>query len=252
MSYTVKKLSAISGVSVRALHWYDEIGLLKPAYYAENGYRYYEEEQLLLLQQILFYRELGFPLNDIKGLLEGSDFDVVKALNSHRKALVENLASTKVLIKTIDKTLSHLRGKKMKQEELFYGFDSAKQKGYEAEISGKYGKTAEKLMAESKKNTKAWKQTDFDKFKSDGDRLNKALAAAIEDELEADSDAVQELVKEHHHMIKSFYTPTKEVYQGLGDLYCEHADFRKMYESYNPRLPEFLATAMKIFAEREL
>lgn len=65
MPYTVNKLAKLSGVSVRTLHFYDEVGLLKPAYYVENNYRYYEEEQLLLLQQILFYRELGFQLNDI-------------------------------------------------------------------------------------------------------------------------------------------------------------------------------------------
>ena len=63
MAYTVKKLAAISGVSVRTLHWYDEVGLLKPAYHGANGYRFYEEAQLLMLQQILFYRELGFELN---------------------------------------------------------------------------------------------------------------------------------------------------------------------------------------------
>ena len=75
MAYTVKELAKISGISVRTLHWYDEIGLLKPAYHGANSYRYYEEAQLLLLQQILFFRELEFNLNDIQKLLSQNDFD---------------------------------------------------------------------------------------------------------------------------------------------------------------------------------
>ena len=85
MSYTVKKLARISGVSPRTLRFYDEIGLLKPAFYGDNQYRYYEEEQLLLLQQILFYRELDLPLNDIQGIVHSNDFNKIEALQSHRK-----------------------------------------------------------------------------------------------------------------------------------------------------------------------
>lgn len=129
MSYTVNKLSKLSGISVRTLHYYDEIGLLKPAYCGENNYRYYEEEQLLLLQQILFYRELGFQLNDINRIIHSDQFDKINALESHKKILNKDLNRTKNLIKTIDKTLFYLRGEAtMNKEELYYGFDSEKQK----------------------------------------------------------------------------------------------------------------------------
>jgi DNA-binding transcriptional MerR regulator len=104
MAYTVKKLAAMSAVSVRALHFYDEVGLLKPAYLGGNGYRIYEEPQLLMLQQILFYRELGFELKQIKKILSGPGFDKIAALESHRKVLQKNLAETRKLIVTIDKT----------------------------------------------------------------------------------------------------------------------------------------------------
>src|SRR4026209_374835 len=112
MAYTVKKLAAMSGVSVRALHFYDEVGLLKPAYLGANGYRFYEEAQLLILQQILFYRELGFELTQIKTILRRPDFDKITALESHRKVLRRNVAHTRKLIQTIDKTIEHLKGKK--------------------------------------------------------------------------------------------------------------------------------------------
>ena len=90
MAYTVKKLSEISGVTVRTLHFYEEVGLLKPAYYGSNGYRYYEEKELLQLQQILFFKELGLTLKQIRKVLGESDFDQIAALHSHRKALSAN------------------------------------------------------------------------------------------------------------------------------------------------------------------
>jgi DNA-binding transcriptional MerR regulator/uncharacterized cupin superfamily protein len=123
MTYTVKQVSGMSGVSVRTLHHYDEIALLKPAYIKANGYRIYEEAQLLVLQQILFYRELGFELKRIKEILSQRKFEKVVALTSHRELLEKNVARSRTLIATIDKTISHLKGtKKMKNEELFTGF----------------------------------------------------------------------------------------------------------------------------------
>src|SRR5438105_10780563 len=102
MAYTVKKVAAMSGVSVRALHFYDETGLLKPAYHGANGYRFYEEPQLLVLQQILFYRELGFELKQIQRILGRADFERIAALRSHRKVLEKNLTRTRSLLETID------------------------------------------------------------------------------------------------------------------------------------------------------
>jgi DNA-binding transcriptional MerR regulator len=123
MAYTVKQVAAMSGVSVRTLHFYDEMTLLKPAYTKPNGYRIYEEPQLLMLQQILFYRELGFELKRIKRILRQAKFQKAAALRSHRQVLQKNVTRTRMLIDTIDKTISHLKGtKKMKSEELFAGF----------------------------------------------------------------------------------------------------------------------------------
>src|SRR5947209_18484336 len=126
MAYTVRRVAAISGVSVRTLHFYDETGLLKPARHGANGYRFYEEPQLLMLQQILFYRELGFELKEIKQILDRADFEKVAALESHRQVLEKNLTRTRSLLETIDKTIQHLKGtKKMKSEEMFAGFSVA-------------------------------------------------------------------------------------------------------------------------------
>src|SRR4051812_12907814 len=126
MAYTVKQVASMSGVSVRTLHFYDETGLLKPAHVGANGYRFYEEPQLLMLQQILFYRELGFELKRIKEVLGRADFEKVAALQSHRQVLQGNLSRTRTLIETIDKTLEHLKGTRpMQTEDMFAGFSVA-------------------------------------------------------------------------------------------------------------------------------
>ena len=140
MAYTVKQVAAMSGVSVRTLRFCDETGLLKPAYHGVNGYRFYEEPQLLTLQQILFYRELGFELKQIERILARADFEKIAALESHRKVLQKNLARTRTLIETIGKTIEHLKGtKRMQSEEMFLGFSVAAGKdryGEEIKLGG--------------------------------------------------------------------------------------------------------------------
>ena len=123
MAYTVKQVAEMSGVSVRTLHFYDEVELLKPAHTGQNGYRFYEEPQLLTLQQILFYRELGFELREIRQLLDRPDFQRLTALLSHREAMEQRLARTRRLLETIDHTIDHLEGRtEMTGEQLFEGF----------------------------------------------------------------------------------------------------------------------------------
>src|SRR5580765_5230488 len=117
MAYTVKKLSELSGVSVRTLHFYEEVHLLKPAYYGANGYRYYEEKELLQLQQILFFKELGFSLKQIQKVLGKSDFDQLTALHSHKREVMQQWEKLSELIKTIDKTINHLQGKKKMNDQ---------------------------------------------------------------------------------------------------------------------------------------
>lgn len=253
MRYTVKKLSELSGVTVRTLHWYDEVGLLKPAYFGNNGYRYYEEEQLLRLQQILFFRELGFPLKDIRGVLGSSDFNKIKALSAHRRTLKERLIRTNDLIETIDKTILHLRGEqKMKEQEFYSGFSAEKQKEYEAYLIERHGDQAGELIAEGKKRTKNWKHDEWKDLGDDWDRIHKSLVLLIEQGEGPTSPKTQEAMKEHLEMVQRFYEPTKEVYVSLGDLYCENPDFRKYYDAYHPNLAEFLAKAMKAFAKENL
>jgi DNA-binding transcriptional MerR regulator len=255
--YTVKKLAKLSGISIRTLRFYDEIGLLKPAYYGDNKYRYYEEEQLLMLQQILFFRELGFSLANIQKIVSSSDFDKIDSLNSHRQVLENNLGQTKGLIKTIDKTISHLRGKThMRNEELFVGFDPEKQKEYETYLVNRLGEDKVKDSIDASKNKmKNWTKEDWDKFGKEWDAICRELANLLEKGLSANSQEVQKIIQRHYRWLPwTGPTCTKEAYIGLGQGYTEF-EWKKAfspYDSNHPRLAKFMAEAMKIFAEREL
>jgi len=250
MAYTVKQLAKLSDVSVRTLHFYDEIGLLKPAYYGENNYRYYEAAQLLMLQQILFFRELGFQLSDIQRMISSPDFNKITALEHHRKILEKGLKQTHKLIETIDKTIAHLRGEPMKLEEIFDGFNAEKQKLYENFLID-YG-VSQDILNQSKENVKHWKKEQWMEHKKEVDALHGELVSAIKNHLEPSSSEVQKLIKKHYQMTSIFWTPTRESYIGLGQLYCSHPDFVKFYDDINPELLKFLIEAMEVFAKHQL
>jgi DNA-binding transcriptional MerR regulator len=256
MVYTVKKLSELSGVTVRTLHFYEEIGLLKPAYYGSNGYRYYEESQLLQLQQILFFKELGLTLKQIQKILGRSDFDQLAALHAHRKSLSKEWEKIGVLLKTIDKTIKHLKGKKkMKDQEMFDGFKVT----LVTLTDGQPYSSAEKIVVQSVKNpTKNAEDVAkrgiayYDDINKTAHALFKELVHCIEKGLNPAADEVQKIIKKHHAFIQRHHAATKEVYKAMAQLYAEHPDFRKELDLVNPNLANFMAKAMDLFSERKL
>ncbi len=257
MAYTVQKLAKLSGVSVRTLHHYDEIELLKPAYHGANGYRYYEEEQLLLLQQILFFRKLGFELQKIRDVVRKNDFDKLAALHLHRKALMNGLNETHELIETIDKTINHLQGKKkMKDREIYGGFLTAeKQAEYKQYLINQLGDKAKNSIEASEEKMKNWTQAEWNKFSQEWDAICKDLAALFAKSLKPDSAEVQAVIRRHHKWLPwTGETCTREAYIGLGQGYTGF-EWKKAfapYDSEHPRLAQFLAEGMKVFAVKEL
>ena len=256
MAYTVKKLSELSGVTIRTLHFYEEIGLLKPAYHGSNGYRYYEEKELLQLQQILFFKELGFSLKQIQKVVGRSDFDQLAALHSHRKSLSKEWEKIGVLLKTIDNTIKHLKGKKkMKDKEMFDGFNITLVKAKE----GQPYSAAEKLVVQSVKNpTKSAEDVEkrgkayYDNITKTAHALFKELGHCIEKGLDPASDEVQKIIKRHHTFAEQTHSATKEVYKAMAELYVEHPEFRKQLDPFHPNLATFMAEAMRVFADRKL
>src|SRR5690606_26244740 len=139
--HTVKQVADMAGVSVRTLHHYDDIDLLKPAHVGENGYRYYGREELMRLQQILIHRELGIPLAEIGAILDDPAFDRLEALESQRRRMVGEAERLAEMLRTIDRTIAELKGDHvMKDADLYSGVvDPKKQKEYEVWLEEKYG-----------------------------------------------------------------------------------------------------------------
>ena len=249
MAYTVKQLSELSGVTVRTLHFYEEVGLLKPAYYGANRYRYYEEKELLQLQQILFFKELGFTLKQIRKVLGRSDFDQLAALHSHKLALTREWKKIGKLIETIDKTIKHLQGKKkMKDKEIFGGFSLIK-----------VGKGSETYFAAEELVLQSLKEPAVDRgqlFREEVDRTARNLYSKLVDCMEKDlgpsTEKVQSLIQKHYALTETFHHTTNEMYRALAQLYLEHPEFRKQLDAIHPKLAEFLFKAMHAFADSQL
>ena len=257
MAYTVKKLSELSGVTVRTLHFYEEEGLLKPSYYGSNGYRYYEEKELLQLQQILFFKELGFTIKQIKKVIGKGDFDQLSALHSHRKSLNQEWEKIGQLLKTIDKTINHLKGKKkMKDKEIFDGFNITlvkKAKGHEPysaaeETVGKSVRNPTKNAEDVEKRGKAF----YENATETAHAIFRELVHCIEKGLAPNSPEVQRIIKKHHAFTNQIQDATQEVYKAMAELYQKHPEFRKQLDPFHPKLAEFMSKGMIIFADKEL
>lgn len=253
--YTVSELAKLSGVSVRTLHHYDEIGLLKPASVGENGYRYYAEAELLRLQQILFHRELGFRLEDIRSVLDASGFDLRSALQAHRIKLVGQMQRCGELIQTLDGTLASLEGDvQVDKAEMYRGFSPEKQASYEVWLEDRFGDAARPEIEASKARMAAMSLAEYSNFLFELEEVEAALAKAMADGLPANGEAVASLVARHHAWVAGAWkrTPDRVAYATLADMYADHPDFSARYEGRARGFTDYLVAAMRSFGESRL
>lgn len=245
MAYTVKAVSDLAGISIRTLHHYDEIGLLKPAQVTASGYRLYTKEDLERLQQVLFFRELGFSLQEIKEIMSRPDFDRKQALLNHRQLLLDRLERLRRLIQSVDRTLDAMeRGIPMDEKEMFDGFDPAQ---YEEEVRQRWGHTKE--YAESIRRTRQYTKADWEAIKQESGQIYQALASLM-DRSPTDPE-VQEWIGRHHQQINDrFYTCSLEVYRGLGDLYVQDGRFTATIDKFRPGLAQFMQAAMHAYCDK--
>ncbi len=236
--YTVKQLSDLAGVSVRTLHYYGEIGLLKPAQVGRNGYRYYDDAALLRLQQILFYREIGLELAHIHEILESPDFDLLAALQSHRTVLREKIVRLEKLISTVDSTITHLAEKViMSKKQLFEGFSDEKQKEYERSARLQWGPD---IVNESIKLWNSYTKEEKQRIGEEGNQVYSDLVDALEAGTPAQSAEVQAILERWHQHLRYFYEPTLDILRGLGEAYNSHPGFIATFTRIHPDLPGFL------------
>jgi MerR family transcriptional regulator, thiopeptide resistance regulator len=249
--YTVSRLAEMAGVSVRTLHHYDEIGLLRPAARSAAGYRLYGERDLLRLQQILFFRELDFALDDIRRILDDPAFDPLAALENHRQMLLERAARIGRLLTTIDRTISKLTENdmddKVTDEELYAGFTAEQRERYEREVREQYDP---ELVAESNRRARNMSRAQWQALREEGEEVHLALAGLMD--RPPDDPAVQALIGRHYAMMNQFYPVSAEIYRGLGQLYISNEEFRAFYDKVRPGLADFLQPAMAYYAEHSL
>jgi DNA-binding transcriptional MerR regulator len=240
MSYTVKQLADLAGVTARTLHYYDQIGLLHPASYGDNGYRYYGEDAVFRLQQILFFRELDFNLEEIKAFLDQPDFDLLVALQSHRQSLLQRVDRLQTLITTVDNTLQYLRGEiKMSKKDLYKGFDEEKQQQYAAEAEQRWGPTA----AHSQKRWESYTPEQKNAILAENSEISQSIAAHMEKAPQ--SPEVQYWVGRWYKSINDhFYDCSLEVFAALGQMYVDDPRFTATYEDIRPGLAAFMQKAM--------
>ena len=245
MEHTVKQLSKLAGVSVRTLHFYDEIGLLRPGRVGANGYRYYGDVALLRLQQILFYKELGLSLDEIADVLDQPEFDVARALEEHRRALQARLGRLRRLISTVDRTIAYLKGDDtMNANELFAGFGDEKQAAYEKEAEARWGQS----VRESSRKWKAYSPEQKARILAEGQAVTRDLIDQLD--LPPASPAVQANIARWHQHLRYFFEPSVEVLRGLGNLYNDDPQFNATYQKLDPRLAPFMRSAIEVYCER--
>ena len=242
---TVKQLATLADVTPRTLHHYDAIGLLRPSKIGENGYRYYDDDAALRLQQILFYRELALGLDEIRALLDQPDFDVAAALREHRVALQKRAGRLTQLIHTIDRTLLHLEGQlDMNTKDLFAGFDDETQARYEEEAAAMYDP---QIVRDTSRRWKNYTAEEKARIQAEGGAIYRELATMTERD-PADA-AVQAAIGRWHQHLRAFYEPTPATLRGLGAAYEEQPQFAAFYEALHPALPGFLHRGIDYYVD---
>jgi DNA-binding transcriptional MerR regulator len=234
----IKECADTADISIRTLHYYDEIGLLTPER-NQSGYRVYTEKDLDLLQQILFYRTLEFSLSDIKSMIYSKNFNFETALIKQRSALVEKQNQLNTLIETIDQTILYHKGEiEMKQDEKFKGFDFT-DNPYEKEARKRYGNDA---VDKTIKNIKGKE----DVFDEEANKIYEELASLRNDP--PDSQAAQAAIEKWYRFLNKIGNYSLDAFEGLGQMYIYDDRFTNFIDQFGKGLAQFMCDTMAIYA----
>jgi len=253
MEYTVSQLARLSGVSRRTLRYYDQEGLLPPAGVTEAGYRIYGAEQVERLQQILFYRELGLALKDIRRIMDAPRFDAREALESHLAALKERKAQIERLIETVENTILQKEGKRaMSDREKFRGFQKMKteenEEKYGEEIRQKYG---EETVRRSYQKFMEMDEAAYQAMQALGDEILRELEQAVRDGVSPTGDMGKKLTEMHRKwLLFTWPEYSPQAHRGLAQMYVSDPRFTEHYDKNVPGCAQFLCDAICAFAER--
>ena len=248
MAWSIAEVARASGVTSRTLRHYHSIGLLVPARTASNGRRYYEQEQLLRLQQILLLRDLGLSLDVVAEVIEHrSSHDTIEVLARHKEWLLREQLRLGQLVRTVDSTIENLRkGGEMSPEKVFEGFEH---NPYEAEARERWGDEA---VDASYQRMRGWTEADAEKARTGYTRVHEGLAALKAKGVDVTELSVQELIQLHYEVTCLFWTPTREAYRNLGQMYVGDERFRQNIGNGDDAVVEYLRDAMAVYAENRL
>jgi DNA-binding transcriptional MerR regulator len=247
----VGEVAALAGVTVRTLHHYDRIGLLSPSGRTGAGYRQYGPADLDRLHQVLLYRELGFPLEEVATLLDAPDTDPAAHLRRQHRLLRDRLERTQAMLAAVEKEMeARSMGISLTPEERFEVFGDWLPEEYEAEAEQKWGET--EAWAQSKRRTTSYSKDDWLRIKAEGDDIEARFASALRDGVPADSEAAMDLAEEHRQQInRNFYDCPPQMHAGLGRMYVEDERFTAHYEEIAPGLAQYVSTAVQANAARQ-
>ncbi len=249
MEYTVQKLSKIAGISSRTLRYYDEIGILKPARINPSGYRIYGQSEVDMLQQILFYRELGVSLEKIKEIITAPSFDVISALRNHRENLLEKRDQLDRLIANVNKTIAFKeRRTTMTDKEKFEGFKQKlvddNERKYGREVRGKYG---EEAVNKSNEKVMGMSQEQYDEVTRLAAKIKETLHEAFKTG-EPAGELAQKAADLHRQWLCYFWDSyTKEAHAGVAQMYVDDERFTAYYDEKQPGTAAFLREAILIY-----
>ncbi len=245
----VGEVAALAGVTVRTLHHYDRIGLLSPSGRTTSGYRQYSAADLDRLHQVLVYRELGFPLEEVAPLLQADD--PAEHLRRQHRLLRDRLERTQAMVAAVEKEMeARAMGIPLTPEERFEVFGEHDPAQYEAEVEERWGDTD--AYAQSGRRTAAHTKEDWLRIKAEGEDLMRRMADALRAGVAADSAQAMDLAEEHRQQITgNFYDCPPEMHAGLGRMYVEDERFTATYEQVAPGLAQWVSTAVQANAARQ-
>lgn len=241
----VGDVARLAGVSVRTLHHYDELGLLKPSRRSESGYRLYTDEDLRRLQQILFYKELGFGLERIADVMNAPDFDRREALVEQRRLLADRVQRLQATLHLVDKTLASIDGGvQMTKEEMFEVFGDFDPSQYEAEVKERWGHT--EAYKESARRTKQYTKADWQRFKEESEEIGTDIARLMDDGVPPTDPRAMDAVERHRLQIDAWFYPcSREMHAELGKMYVSDERFRRTYDAVRPGMAQYVCDAIQ-------
>lgn len=245
MTNTVGQVAKLAHVTVRTLHHYDEIGLLKPSEHSEAGYRLYTLRDLERLQVILFFKELGFELDEIRALVDDPGFDRTEALREQRDLIAEQALRLESLLGLIDKTIAAERGGiAMTKDEMFEVFGDFDPTEYEDEVKERWGDSD--AYKESARRTKRYTKDDWARFKAEGDQQGARMVELFDAGASPDSPEAMDVAEAARLQIDTWFYPcSHEMHSALGDMYIADARFTAYYDDQREGLAAWFREAIR-------